>query len=512
MNLAKTFIDILQKEKDKVAFLATSANQEVIWQKNNQEILLEVSYWINALNNYAIVKGDMVAVSLGKSSNLVPVHIALLAIGAIIIPLNPALSAREIEQIFLIANIKLIISKSDLLMNHSNLVNSTSASWWLEGAEKVDLPNTFNFTNLLKDPSLKLLEEIESINKNDLALLLFTSGTTGKPKGVGITHSSLISNLSALLIDTWQCTSKDRLLHVLPPYHVHGLGLGIYGSLLIGNTCIFLEKFDPLVTLRAIKEQQISFFMGVPTMYHRMLQTEGEFNFSSMQLFTSGSAPLNQETFYHFKQRFGFTIVERYGLTETLFNASNPLDNPKANSVGQAIKGVELGIFDPQTFEKLVVNETGEIWVKGENVFQGYWQEPEITQDAFYQGWFRTGDLGKFDKDNYLFISGRIKELIIVGGNNVIPGEIEKVLSANPDVLECAVTAINDKDLGEKIIACIVAKETCNLLELETCLRKTCQQNLAPYKHPKGYKFVSSLPRNFMGKLERKKLVDLANS
>ncbi len=512
MNLAKFFLDTLHKEEKKIAFLGISPNQEVIWQKNNQEILLEVSSWINALKSYPISKGDMVAISLGKSASLVPVHIALLAIGAIIIPLNPALSAREIEQIFLIANIKLVISKTDLLINSPNLANFTNASWWLEGDEIVSLPNTFNFANLLKDSSLNLMEEIENISKNDLALLLFTSGTTGKPKGVGITHSSLISNLSALLIDTWKCSSSDRLLHVLPPYHVHGLGLGIYGSLLIGNTCIFLEKFDSLVTLRAIKEQQISFFMGVPTMYHRMLQIEGEFDLSSIRLFTCGSAPLNQETFYQFKQRFDFTIVERYGLTETLFNASNPLDNSKASSVGQAIKGVELGIFDPQTFEKLTVNEIGEIWVKGDNVFQGYWQEPEITQLAFYKGWFRTGDLGKFDKNNYLFISGRIKELIIVGGNNVIPGEIEKVLALVPEVLECAITAINDKDLGEKIIACIVAKENCNLAELENCLQKTCQQNLAPYKRPKEYKFVSSLPRNFMGKLERKKLIDLVNS
>lgn len=507
MNLAEKFITNLQKSEDKIMLIGLSSEGKISWQRTKKEILQETYQWIGALKAYGINKGDRVILSLGKLPSLFPIHIALLAVGATVVPLNPALTAIEIQQVLNKANARLAITKSDILTNNSSLVNFLSGSWWIDSFNSSYLENCFEFSTILNNSSP--LTEISPIDKNDIALLVFTSGTTGKPKGVGITHNSLLSNLETLLISTWGFSDQDRLLHTLPPHHIHGLGLGIYGSLLVGNTCFLLEKFDPLTVLSSISTHKISIFMGVPTMYHRMLSAEGDFNLSTMRLFISGSAPLSKETFSQFNERFGFTILERYGLTETLFNASNPLNGiRKASSVGLPLSGVSVGIFDPQTFEPLKVNSVGEIWVQGPNVFSGYYNDPENTSLAFHNGWFRTGDLGRFDSDGYLSIVGRIKELIIVGGSNVTPGEIEAVLEKNPLVLECAVTSVVDIDLGEKIVACIVTDNKVDLKALEDSLIKACQEQLASYKRPKKYCFLDSLPRNIMGKLERNKLKD----
>jgi malonyl-CoA/methylmalonyl-CoA synthetase len=310
----------------------------------------------------------------------------------------------------------------------------------------------------------------------------------------------------------------DRLLHVLPPHHLHGLALGLYGTLYVGNAAVLLERFDPAVVLRALALQRISVFMGVPTMYHRMIEaTDADKELkslatalSSMRLFTSGSAPLSPETFRRFQERFGFTPVERYGLTETAINTSNPLHGgQKPGSVGLPLPGVEVGIFDPQTRQRLAEGETGEVWVRGANVFSGYWQNAEATAAAFHERWFRTGDLGAFSADGYLSILGRIKELIIVGGTNVTPGEVEVVLETEAGVSECAVVGLPDPDLGERIVAFIVPRAGENTAALEQQLRARAAQDLAPYKRPRLYRFLDTIPRNAMGKVERNKLRDV---
>jgi len=304
---------------------------------------------------------------------------------------------------------------------------------------------------------------------------------------------------------------QDRLLHALPPHHLHGLGLGIYGTLYVGNAAVLLERFDPVVVLRAFASHQISVFMGVPTMYHRMAETaeadSRDKQLSSMRVFTCGSAPLSPETFRRFQHRFGFTIVERYGLTETAINASNPLRGPcKPGSVGRPLPGIEVGIFNAQTKQLLANGETGEIWVRGPNVFSGYWHNPEATTAAFAGNWFRTGDLGAFDADGYLSILGRMKELIIVGGTNVTPGEVEAVLETDTGVAECAVVGVPDPDLGERIAAFIVPRSGEDTPTLEKRLREKAEQNLASYKRPRLYHFLAVIPRNAMGKVERSKL------
>ncbi len=268
-----------------------------------------------------------------------------------------------------------------------------------------------------------------------------------------------------------------------------------------------MERFDPASVLRAFGSQRITMFMGVPTMYHRMLDVEGNFDLSSIRLLTCGSAPLSPETFRQFQERFGFTLIERYGLTETAINTSNPLHGlQKPGSVGRPLPGVEVGIFDPQTLRRLATGETGEIWVRGPNVFSGYWNNPEATAPAFSEDWFRTGDLGAFAEDGYLSILGRIKELIIVGGTNVTPGEVETVLEADAGVAECAVVGVSDPDLGERIAAFIVPRAGEESTILEQRLRAKAEQDLAPYKRPRQYRFLEAIPRNAMGKVERNKL------
>ncbi|MBI3301736.1 MAG: AMP-binding protein, partial [Deltaproteobacteria bacterium] len=268
-----------------------------------------------------------------------------------------------------------------------------------------------------------------------------------------------------------------------------------------------LERFDPTVVLRALDAHRISVLMGVPTMYHRMTDSAGDFSLGSMRLFTCGSAPLSPETFRRFQERFGFPVVERYGLTETAINTSNPLrGGQKPGSVGLPLPGVEVGIFDPQTQRRLENGESGEIWVRGPNVFSGYWQNPEATAVTFCDGWFRTGDLGAFSEDGYLSILGRIKELIIVGGTNVTPGEVETVLEADSGVAECAVVGLPDVDLGERIAAFIVPRMGEDTVVLEQRLRARAEQDLAPYKRPRLYRFLTTIPRNAMGKVERSKL------
>ncbi|MBI4851918.1 MAG: AMP-binding protein [Acidobacteria bacterium] len=512
MNLANIFIKNLENDENKTILFGLSTKGEILWQSTKKEILKETYSYLRALKNYGIKKGDRVALSLTKSTSLVAAHISILASGGVVVPLNPSLSTIELEKILIKAKPSLAIITSNFLSKNPKLTNYIDGSCWVEDLESNNLENIFNLIDILSSVLVSDLETIDivEVDKNDIALIVFTSGTTGLPKGVGLTHQNLFTNLTTLLIDTWGFSKRDKLLHVLPPHHIHGLGLGIYGSLLVGNAVFLLEKFDPFVTLQAIKNHQITVFMGVPTLYHRMLNIEGDFDVTSIRLFISGSAPLSSETFEQFNKRFGLTILERYGLTETLFNASNPLNGlRKAGSVGLTVKGVEIQITDLETLTSVDIGNVGEIWIKGANVFPGYWQDEENTKVVFYNGWFRTGDLGKFDQDGYLSIVGRIKELIIVGGTNVTPGEIEKILEKIPGILECAVTSLSDLDLGEKIVACIVAKPNTNLVELELALKTLCQHELAPYKRPKEYCFINMLPRNIMGKLERNKLREL---
>lgn len=505
MNLAQSFWHRLKQHDSRFLLERLEPDGQITWHQTRGALLEDTSRWMAALQAARIGAGDRVAVSLGKSAGLVTAHLAVLGVGAGVVPLNPALTARETVAVLTRAEVRLAITRPETVTRSPEIMAAVQGPWWIVGRAENLPPQTVPLADVLA--ASRPGPEPVARSDNDLALLLFTSGTTGTPKGVGLTHHNLRSNLQALLVETWKMHEDDRLLHALPPHHLHGLGLGLYGTLYVGNTAVLLERFDPAVVLRALGPHRISVFMGVPTMYHRMTEAEGHFPLGSMRLFTCGSAPLSPETFRRFQERFGFTPVERYGLTETAINTSNPLHGvQKPGSVGLSLLGVEVGIFDPQTRQRLAEGETGEIWVRGPNVFGGYWQNPEATAAAFHDGWFRTGDLGAFSADGYLSILGRIKELIIVGGTNVTPGEVEVVLEAEAGVAECAVAGAPDADLGERIVAFIVPRAGEDTATLEQRLRARAERDLAPYKRPRLYRFLDAIPRNTMGKVERSTL------
>jgi malonyl-CoA/methylmalonyl-CoA synthetase len=505
MNLAQNFWHRLQRNDSRVLLERLEPDGQITWTQTRSALLEDASRFMAALRSTGVKPGDRVALSLGKSAGLITAHLAVLGVGATVVPLNPALTARETEAVLQRAEVRLAITHTETVLRSPEITAAVHGSWWIAG-HGGGLPlRTLSLVEVLA-ASRPGPEPIER-NDDDVALLLFTSGTTGTPKGVGLTHQNLRTNLHALLVETWEMSENDRLLHALPPHHLHGLGLGLYGTLYVGNAAVLLERFDPTVVLRAFHTQRISVFMGVPTMYHRMIDVEGTFALSSIRLLTCGSAPLSPETFRRFQERFGFSLVERYGLTETAINTSNPLHGmQKPGSVGCPLPGVEVGIFDPQTKRRLADGEAGELWVRGPNVFRGYWNNPEATAEAFWEGWFRTGDLGAFAEDGYLSILGRIKELIIVGGTNVTPGEVEAVLETDTGIAECAVAGVPDIDLGERIAAFIVPRVGEDHAALEQRLRAKAEKDLAPYKRPREYHFLDTIPRNAMGKVERSKL------
>jgi malonyl-CoA/methylmalonyl-CoA synthetase len=508
MNLARIFWDRLGQDETRLLFERLEPNGETTWQQTRGALLEDASRLMAALQAAGIRPGDRVGLSLSKSGGLATAHLAVLGIGAGVVPLNPALTPREMEAVLQRAEAKLASTTPETVTRAPSITAVVAGPWWVSGTS-VDQPDgTTLLSGILADAQAG--PEPTDRADDDLALMLFTSGTTGTPKGVGLTHRNLQANLQALLVDTWEMGEDDRLLHALPPHHLHGLGLGLYGTLYTGCAAVLLERFDPAVVFHALGPHRISVFMGVPTMYHRMLDVEGEVCVASMRLFTCGSAPLSVGTFRKFQERFGFTPVERYGLTETAINTSNPLHGPqKAGSVGLPLPGVEVGVFAPETQQQLATGQTGEIWVRGPNVFSGYWNNPEATADAFHQDWFRTGDLGAFSEDGYLAIVGRMKELIIVGGTNVTPGEVEAVLELEAGVHECAVAGVPDPDLGERIVAFIVPREGEEPAAIEARLRARVEQDLAPYKRPRLYRFLSEIPRNAMGKVERGKLKEM---
>ena len=510
MNLVQHFWNQLSQDADRLLLERLEPSGEVSWRQTRGELLTEASRWMAALRTAGIQPGDRVALSLGKSTGLVTAHLAILGVGAGVVPLNPALSAAETEAVLKQANVKLAITTSTTVSRSPQITAAVNGPWWV-AAEDEELPqHTVALAGALAGQQAG--EEPYSGADDDVALLLFTSGTTGQPKGVGLTHHNIGSNLQALLVDTWQMTEEDRLLHALPPHHLHGLGLGLYGTLYVGNTTVLLDRFEPRVILNALAQHRISVLMGVPTMYHRMTEAAGEFSYDSMRVFISGSAPLSLETFRRFEEQSGFRIVERYGLTETAINTSNPLDGDRRpGTVGRALPGTDVGIFDPQTMQQCPAGETGEIWVRGPNVFGGYWNNPDATAAAFHNDWFRTGDLGVLSDDGYLTINGRMKELIIVGGTNVTPGEVEAVLEAEAGVRECAVAGVPDADLGEKVAAFIVPHDDQDISVLEDQLRERLEKDLAPYKRPRVYRFLTEIPRNSMGKVERGKLKNMGS-
>jgi malonyl-CoA/methylmalonyl-CoA synthetase len=340
---------------------------------------------------------------------------------------------------------------------------------------------------------------------DDLAVILYTSGTTGRSKGAMLSHKNLLSNAESLS-EAWRFTSEDRLLHALPIFHAHGLFVAINVSLNVGASMIFLPKFDINVVMDKIGSATT--MMGVPTFYTRMLADErcNSKNLSHMRLFVSGSAPLLAETHREFEAKTGQRILERYGMTETTMNSSNPYDGDRrAGTVGFPLPNIELRVVDPETGDELPKGDIGSLEVRGPNVFQGYWRMPEKTAEDFRDdGFFITGDIAKFDEDGYITIIGRSKDLVISGGYNVYPKEVETEIDDLDGVNESAVIGVPHPDFGEAVLAVVVPTSGVHLVADQITL--PLQKRLAKFKCPKKVVFINALPRNTMGKVQKNEL------
>ena len=414
------------------------------------------------LRSLGVVKGDRVAVQIAKSPEALAIYGAAVAIGAVFLPLNTAYKPAEVRYFLDDATPRVFVG-GDLTMAQ--------------------------FQALMSDQAGPMV--VQDCGPDDLAAILYTSGTTGRSKGAMLTQGNLLSN-ARVLADLWRFTDRDVLLHALPIFHTHGLFVASNVALLSGAQMIFLPGFDAQTVLRLLPRATV--MMGVPTFYTRLL-AEPDFDAAltaHMRLFISGSAPLLADTHTQFQARTGHRILERYGMTETNMNTSNPYDGARRpGTVGFPLPGVELRLV------------AGVIEVRGPNVFAGYWQMPDKTaEDLRPDGWFITGDLGQIDADGYVTIIGRAKDLIITGGYNVYPKEVEMLLDAVPGVTESAVIGLPHPDFGEAVFAVLVG-----LVDPDAALAAIAG-DLARFKQPKAAVVVPDLPRNTMGKVQKNLLRD----
>jgi malonyl-CoA/methylmalonyl-CoA synthetase len=450
----------------------------------------------NVLVARGVKPGDRVAVQVEKTPENLLLYLASLRVGAVYLPLNTAYTLAELDYFIGDAEPSLIVCDPG---KHKGLAEIASRRG-VRAVETLDAGGKGTLT----DAAAKASPEFSDIVRasSDLAAILYTSGTTGRSKGAMLTHDNLASNAQTL-VEYWHFTDKDVLLHALPVYHTHGLFVASNTVMLSGGAMIFLPKFDADEVMRLLPKATA--MMGVPTFYTRLLKHPGltKAACKHMRLFTSGSAPLLAETHIEFQQKTGHAILERYGMTETNMNTSNPYDGDRiAGTVGFPLPGVELRIADPETGKELPRGETGGIEVKGPNVFPGYWRMPEKTKAEFRaDGFFITGDVGKVDERGYVHIVGRAKDLIITGGFNVYPKEIESEIDALPGVAESAVIGCPHPDFGEGVTAIIVCKPGADLSE--KAVIGVLEQRLAKFKLPKRVIFTDDLPRNTMGKVQK---------
>ncbi len=445
----------------------------------------------HALTAAGAKRGDRVAVQVDKCWEALALYLACLRAGFVYLPLNTGYQKSELTYLFGDAEPSVIVCRPDsvervapLRPSATVLTLASGEGTLLDGAAA----QSTDFATVVSQP-------------DELAAILYTSGTTGRPKGAMLTHRNLGSNASTL-VAYWGFTRGDVLLHALPVYHVHGLFVACHCALLAGARMLWLAKFDA-EEVRALLPRA-TVMMGVPTFYTRLLALAsfGTDDCRSTRVFISGSAPLLPETFDEFRQRTSHTILERYGMTETGMNTSNPLDGERiGGTVGPALPGISVRIVDADG-QPCAAGVVGGVEVKGPNVFAGYWRMADKTREEFSaDGYFRTGDVGELLENDYLRIVGRAKDLIISGGLNVYPKEIEEKIDALPGVVESAVIGVPDADFGEAVMAVVVAQPGHTLTEASVIA--TLKGEIASFKVPKRVHFVAELPRNAMGKVQK---------
>ncbi|WP_028880814.1 malonate--CoA ligase [Terasakiella pusilla] len=453
-----------------------------------------------ALIKRGVKPGDRVAVQVDKSIEVLKLYVGTIIAGGVFLPLNTAYTPAEIEYFLGDAKPQVFVcapQKKDAL-------KAISDKCKVGALETMDSAGAGSMYDLASTQMAGI--KAVARDENDLAAILYTSGTTGRSKGAMLSHGNLWSNADTLR-DYWGFSQDDRLIHALPIFHTHGLFVATNTTFAAGSSVYFMAKYDADAVLNAMNDATV--LMGVPTFYVRLLAhpSLNKETTKNMRLFVSGSAPLLEETHVQWQEKTGHAILERYGMTETNMNTSNPYDGDRrAGTVGFPLPGVEVRIMEGET--ELPVGEIGSIEVRGPNVFQGYWQMPEKTKEELRDnGFFITGDLGMIDDRGYVSIIGRSKDLIITGGYNVYPKELELLIDDIDGVLESAVIGVAHPDFGEGVCAVVVPEEGATLSQ-ESIL-DAIKDDLAKYKQPKKVFFVNELPRNTMGKVQKKELRDI---
>ena len=454
----------------------------------DHQVLHDDDGWINAeqlhrrtvevaarLAGRGLHRGDRVIISGASSVGLVCAHGACLGLGAVVVPTNASYGRAELAHIVGDSEPTFAIVDDEVRACHIAEIDSSVVVTDVEAAFD---PIEITWPNVKAD---------------DPAMIGYTSGTTGLPKGAVLSHANILSSVDALTL-SWRWTSSDRLVLCLPLFHMHGLGVGLHGTLAAGASAVLQQQFDVDAVLDAVSTHSASMFFGVPTMYHRMAQSPRASELGRLRLMVSGSAPMAADLHRRLYELTGQMVLERYGMTETVMLVSNPCDGERrGGTVGKPLPGVDVRL----------VGQPAEVQVRGPNVFSGYWRRPDATSAAFDDGWFRTGDIGSLDGDGYLTLAGRLKELIISGGFNVYPREVEDAIRTYGVVDDVAVVGTPSEEWGEVVTAYV----TGGRVTVEA-LREHLGETLASYKQPRIVHAVEELPRNALGKVQKHRLVD----
>jgi malonyl-CoA/methylmalonyl-CoA synthetase len=480
-------------EKPAITFLRDGqAETEISYLELERDTCLMT----NRLRELGVARGDRVILFIPKSLVFVVTHLALQKLGAIAVPLNPGFKQSEMQYLLEDARAKLILLDpgkeafvQEIAPDLTTLVIDSRKPY-----QDLDIFST----------AAEKFSPVE-IAPEDPGLIIYTSGTTGKPKGAVLNSFNLVHD-ALNIIDIWEISKADVLCHALPLFHVHGLCFALHTSLLAGAHVLMLDQFSPDRVIETLRQQDgphvCSVFMAVPAMYAKLMENMGEqaFDFSHMRLWTSGSAPLLARDFERIHKAFGKEPLEREGMSETGMNFSNPLHGRrKPGSIGIPLPALAVRLVDPATGADVTSGQTGEIWLKGPAVTPGYWQKPVETAKTFEQGWFKTGDLGHMDSDGYYYLTDRIKHIIISGGENISPKEIEAVVNQVAGVAESSVVGIADEKWGEKVVTAVVKDPGTKVSAAE--IQSHCKKHLHDWKCPKEIAFVEELPRNTMGKV-----------
>jgi malonyl-CoA/methylmalonyl-CoA synthetase len=451
-----------------------------------------------ALTEWGLQPGERIALFLGNCPDFLAAYLGTHLASGVVVPVNTQYRQAELRHIFGDAGVRLCFTDEE---RRSEL-------------ERVrdDLPQLEEVIEIGEelDAFLGGAEVRETVlpEGENLAVIAYTSGTTGRSKGAMLLHRNLVANAEAVCT-AWQWTADDHLLLTLPLFHTHGLMVGAHGTFFTGASAELRGTFDAAEVYDALLEGSFTMFFGVPTMYTRLLREAAarDERPQPLRLYVSGSAALSPQAFEEFEQLFGERILERYGMTETIMNLTNPYEGERRpGTVGRPFPGQEARVVDIHTCEPVPTGTVGEIEVRGLHVFLGYWNRPDATEESFDEdGWFRTGDLGFVDEDGYFTISGRAKELIISGGYNVYPREVEEVLEGCPGVSEVAVVGLPDPEFGEQVTAAVVRDDPGLTAEKVTDF---CRDELAGYKKPRQVEFVDALPRNALGKVLKHQVRD----